>query len=179
MSDSYLATLERLADGCSSGGHLLCAHTLECRLALDEMVAAKNSREMAAKFDAGRERLSLQFEQPSETWSTSALLRTARDLLLTPPTSDPWWRSISITTSLARLGERGLSADAVVRTGLARDLVKLIVRDAAMFWAASVAEDIERVEVPDVLAPRPPCFKRTPPLRVTRTSFLRTSPPSL
>lgn len=78
MSDSYLATLERLADGCSSGGHLLCAHTLECRLALDEMVAAKNSREMAAKFDAGRERLSLQFEQPSETWSTSALLRTAR-----------------------------------------------------------------------------------------------------
>lgn len=153
MSDSYLAALERLADGCSSGGHLLCAHMLECRLALDEMVAAKNSREMAAKFDAGRERLSLQFEQPSETWSTSALLRTARDLLLTPPTSDPWWRSISITTSLARLGERGLSADAVVRTGLARDLVKLIVRDAAMFWAASVAEDIERVEVPDVLAP--------------------------
>ena len=73
MSDSYLATLERLADGCSSGGHLLCAHTLECRLALDEVVAAKNSREMAAKFDAGRERLSLQFEQPSETWSTSVL----------------------------------------------------------------------------------------------------------
>lgn len=34
MSDSYLATLERLADGCSSGGHLLCAHTLECRLAV-------------------------------------------------------------------------------------------------------------------------------------------------
>lgn len=153
MSDSYLATLERLADGCNSGGHQLCAQTLECRLALDKMVAAKNSREMAAKFDAGRERLSLQFEQPSETWSTSALLRTARDLLLTPPTSNPWWRSISITTSLARLGERGLSADVVVRTGLARDLVKLIVRDAAMFWCASVLEDVEEVEVPEVLAP--------------------------
>jgi hypothetical protein len=71
MSDSYLATLERLAEGCHSGGHELCAQTLECRVALDGMIAARNSSELAAKFDAGRERLSLQFEQPSETWTTS------------------------------------------------------------------------------------------------------------
>ncbi|TDL45038.1 hypothetical protein [Microbacterium oleivorans] len=153
MSDSYLATLERLAGGCESGGHESCAQTLECRVALDEMIAARKSVELAAKFDAGRERLGLQFEQPSETWTTTALLRTARDLLLTPPTANPWWRSISITTALARLGERGLSADVIVRTGFARDLIKLIVRDAAMFWSASGLEDIDTVEIPDILAP--------------------------
>ena len=153
MSDSYLATLERLAEQCDSGGHQLCLQTFECRVALDGRVAAKSSSEMAAKFDAGRERLKLQFEQPSEAWTTSALLRTARDLLLTPPTSNPWWRSISITTALARLGERGLSADVVVRTGFARDLIKVIVRDAAMFWSASRLEYVNEVEIPDVLAP--------------------------
>ncbi|MDY0828459.1 hypothetical protein SK224_04890 [Microbacterium sp. BG28] len=153
MSDSYMATLERLADGCDSGGHELCAQTLECRIPLDGMIAAKRSSEMAAKFDAGRERLNLQFEQPSENWTTSALLRTARDLLLTPPTSNPWWRSIAITTALARLGERGLSADVIVRTGFARDMISLIVRDAAMFWCASGLDGVEGVDIPNVLMP--------------------------
>ncbi|WP_138945663.1 lipopolysaccharide assembly protein LapB [Plantibacter sp. M259] len=120
---------------------------------LDQMIVATKSREEAAKFDAGRERLHLRHEQPNENWTTSALLRTARDLLLTPPTSNPWWRSIAITTALARLGERGLSADIVVRTGFARDLVKLIVRDAALFWSASDLEGTGEVSVPDVLAP--------------------------
>lgn len=153
MTDSYLATLERLAHECRSSGHLLCDRTQECRTALDRLMAARSGREKAARFDAGEERLRLQAEQPNETWTTSALLRTAKDLLLTPPTKNPWWRSIAITTALARLGERGLSADAVVRTGFARDLVQLIVRDAAMFWCAAGLDDVDDVAVPDILEP--------------------------
>lgn len=156
MSDTYLVTFERMADACEAGGHQSCAESGECRSPLERALSEKAAREQAAKFDAGKERLRLQSEQPSPHWTTSALLRTAKDLLQTPPTNDPWWRSVAITTALARLGERGLGADVIVRTGFARDLVQSIVGDAAMFWCASTPEgvdDDDDVEIPDVLQP--------------------------
>ncbi|QEE60137.1 hypothetical protein FVA74_00115 [Salinibacterium sp. dk2585] len=136
MVDSYLLFVERIAAECDSRDHEFCGGSGHCRTAATEHAAEQARLRQAAEFDAGKERLSLQLSQPSANWSTSALLRTARDLLLTPPTRDPLWRSIAITTALARLGERGLSADALVRTGFARDLVLKIIRDASMFWCA-------------------------------------------
>jgi hypothetical protein len=171
MTDSYVATLERMAHECESGGHQLCAETRECRIPLDRALSSRARREEASNFDAGEERLRLQASQPADTWSTSALLRTAKDLLLTPPTNDPWWRSIAITSSLARLGERGLGADAIVRSGFARDLVGSIVRDAALYWCASALDDVVDVDVPIILQPWVELLDSDPSLISHRTEL--------
>lgn len=93
------------------------------------------------------------------------MLRTASDLLATPPTTNQLWRSIAITTALARLGERGLPADPVVRIGLGPGLAKRILGDAAFFWSAAQADHLTRNGIPPLLGPWCDLFDEEPGLR--------------
>ena len=67
---------------------------------------------------------------PDASWSTAALVLRVRSGILTPPWVDPLRRSISVTQSLGLLGERGLHADAYVRSYLVRPLTRRIVGEA-------------------------------------------------
>jgi len=153
VTDLAEAAFERLALDCESEGHALCSGTLECQLLLQQHRAHLDRKAAAAQFDAGRERASIRGQQPAHTWSTSALLRTATELLLRPPVNDVLWRSIAITTALARLGERGLSADAVVRTCIGPILIRRILGDTGLFWSAHRNSDIPQDQIPEVLRP--------------------------
>ncbi|MBK8463507.1 MAG: tetratricopeptide repeat protein [Nigerium sp.] len=116
--------------------HALCGGTEAC---LDQVEVQQRVVERAHRargFDASKGALGRRGEQPTSWWSTSELLRTVLDGVVTPPHTNWLWRSITITTALARLGERGLSPDAVIRTGFGHDLIRRAIMDAAVFWLA-------------------------------------------
>lgn len=146
-----ITALELFAGQCCESGHAMCDHTGACLDALDAQAQKNAAAACAARFDASGSVLSKRTEEPSSTWSTSELLRTVLDRVLTPPNIDWLWRSITITSALARLGERGLSPDAVLRTGFGRDLRRRILRDATAFWLAERDGSLTRDDVPAFL----------------------------
>ncbi|MFS0704038.1 hypothetical protein AB6N23_05880 [Cellulomonas sp. 179-A 9B4 NHS] len=90
--------------------------------------------EGATSFDVSKEVLERGGEWPGHHWSTPALLRLVKTEALEPPRRDPRRRIMRVTTALARLGERGIPADAVVRTCLGPALVRQIIIEAASIW---------------------------------------------
>lgn len=136
---------------CGSRDHELCQGTGACLELLDELRRSRDVEQKAKRFDAKREALTRQGEEPTSEWSTTALIRTTLDHILTPPSENWIWRSIVITSALARLGERGLSPDAVLRTGLGRDLAQRILADSGMFLAAEQGGHLRRGEIPTFL----------------------------
>lgn len=145
------AAFELYSIQCADGEHELCGGSGACSEQLALHVDSCLDERRARAFDASRAALERRQEQPSPSWATSALLRTVLDLILTPPTSNWLWRSISITTALARLGERGLSPDAVMRTGFGEDLTRRILLDAASFWVVERDTGKSRANMPPLL----------------------------
>lgn len=139
---------EVFAAHCGDRGHELCGGTGACIEQLALLADATSAELESCTFDASRAALEKRLEQPSASWTTTALLRTVFDLILTPPTNNWLWRSITITTALARLGERGLSPDAVVRTGVGPDLTRRILLDTAAFWVAERDSALNRTDMP-------------------------------
>lgn len=84
---------------------------------------------------------------PQHGWSMAALLRTISDLITSPPGVDPLKRMVMITTALARVAERGYSADAVVRTCLGQLLVRHVVLTAVSLWQAERAGELCRADL--------------------------------
>lgn len=153
MTDLTEAAFQLLAEECAASSHSLCRGSLECDSLGEAHRIAVQRRALAEQFDAGRDRALVNGQQPAHNWSTAALLRTVTDLLLRPPVANELWRSISITTGLARLGERGLSADSVVRTCIGPSIIRRILLDTGLFWSAYRNGDIPEHEVPDILRP--------------------------
>lgn len=153
MGDLPEVAFMLLTQECMRQDHRICGGDESCAELQAKHRRMRERDEDARQFDVGHQRWLLVNEQPSESWSTAALLRTVSDLLATPPTSNPLWRSIAITTALARLGERGLPADPVVRTGLGPGLIKKILGEAAFFWSAAQADRVARDQTPEVLRP--------------------------
>lgn len=87
-------------------------------------------RDRAHAFDARQQLLEQRGSLPSDLWTTAALLRLVRDELTTPPwdRTDEFSSGLRATSALARLGERGLPPDALVRTGLGTDLRRAVTR---------------------------------------------------
>lgn len=153
MNDLKGIAFELLAEQCAQADHEWCDQTRACEDVGAEHARRRDLAQRAQAFDAGHERWAVADSQPGHDWSTCALMRTAVDLMLTPPARDPLWRATAITTALARLGERGLPADAVVRTGIGADLIRKILRDASFFWSAATADQAARGRVPRILRP--------------------------
>ncbi len=153
MADLISSALELFAEHCAHQDHALCGGSRECeQLQADRLRALERAR-VARQFDAGHERWALASQQPAHDWTTTALLRTASDLLLTPPERNRLWRSTAITTALARLGERGLPADVMVRTGMGPGLIRKILSDVAFFWSAARGGHVAPRRTPVILRP--------------------------
>jgi hypothetical protein len=88
----------------------------------------------AAKYDVHIVSARHQHEVPDDSWPTTALLGLVLALAQEPPWVDPLNRSIRLTSALARLGERGLRADTVVRTCLGPQLLRRILLVAGSMW---------------------------------------------
>ena len=144
MTDIVGAALERLADECGSDGHRICGSTMGCLATLEAHNAARRREEAARGFDVGRVRARHGDGLPAHDWSTTALMREVNDRVLAAPFRDPLRRSIAVTLGLARLGERGLPPDAIIRTCLGPTLIRQILVQAASFWCAERQGRLER-----------------------------------
>lgn len=131
--DIILTVLERYAHECAQGEHQGCEGRRECEGAL-ESYSQQIPDTGAALFDSSKILLARGQAWPDETWPTTALLRLVKNSVLDAPYRDPMRRSLLITTALARLGERGIPADAVIRTCLGPPLVRHIIIQISAFW---------------------------------------------
>lgn len=68
--------------------------------------------------------------EPSIYWSTAQLLRLVSDNLRRLNVPDRLRRDTQITSALGKLADRGLSADAIIRTGFGPMLIDLILEGA-------------------------------------------------
>lgn len=143
--------LHVFASECENRDHVPCGQTGSCLELLEDLRRSREIAQRAKGFDAKKEALVRQGQEPASDWSTAALIRMLLDFILTPPSENWIWRSIVITSALARLGERGLSPDAILRTGLGEDLARRVLLDAAAFLAAEKSGDLRREEIPTFL----------------------------
>lgn len=149
----------RFAQDCAEGGHQMCSagrspygcNSLAERAALDV-----ERLERAQLFDAGQEHMTHLTGFPDRTWTSTALLREVIESWMTPPWHDirGWFqRGVWATAALARLAERGIPADALIRRGLQRRF-RLQLTTLVVTARADLAVREER-------SPRPPI---APPL---------------
>lgn len=135
---------------CFHSDHGLCGDSRVCTSALTAIGEAKSSKERAARFDVGREVLARGDEMPDQTWPTTTLLAFVHRHLLNQPNVRGLWRATAITTALARLAERGIPADCVVRTCIGPTLLRRILMTTSATWLATRAGDIPRDRIPEL-----------------------------
>lgn len=87
---------------------------------------------------------------PSAHWSTSELLNFVQNALTSQPNIQPARRSISITTALARLGERDFNPDWVLRTLLGEELCRHIIITCAVVWNRIRRGELTVMDVPEL-----------------------------
>jgi len=128
LSDRRLLALAaaRFAKDCaeadhqlSSSGSALCV----CREVAEQAALDVHGLERAQVFDAGREHVAHLNGFPDRTWTSTALLREVIESWMAPPWNDlrGWFqRGVWATAALARLAERGIPPDALIRRGLQR-----------------------------------------------------------
>lgn len=129
---------------CADQHHGDCANPAQCERAeraLDRQLAD------VASFDARLSYMMFARREPSANHPTAALMRGVADMAVSPPWSDPLWRSIWITSALARLAERGIPADAVLRTGVGQALRERLAFEAASAWYAMRHGSLDGEEV--------------------------------
>lgn len=105
-------------DECRESGHRMCQPPGACELALDNAIERSRFDAAARQFDLAHVCVPSLSDPPAHTWPTAALFRVVTQTLL----DEPAWsksahrRVVWLTSALARLGERGIPADAIVRT---------------------------------------------------------------
>ena len=141
-----VAALERQAEWCGDNGHEPCNGSLLCERVASYQVGRASFDSRARSFDVGALAAEYAGREPSAAWPTTALLRVVHDgLERVPWSSGAFRRSVMITSALARLGERGIPADAIVRLCvgplLARRITVHVVHALADLRRAEVAEE--------------------------------------
>jgi len=134
VTDLIGVALVRHAAECSARDHEWCQGTADCTKALDAHRDALAREGATSAFDVTKVLLGHGDSWPDERWSTTALLRLVKTEALEPPHRDPRRRILRVTTALARLGERGLPPDAVLRTCLGPALVRRIIIEVSAMW---------------------------------------------
>jgi len=127
-SDRRLLALAaaRFAEHCAEANHQLSSSgsaLCECREVAEHAALDVDRLERAQVFDAGREHVAHLNGFPDRTWTSTALLREVIESWMAPPWNDMrgWFqRGVWATAALARLAERGIPADALIRRGLQR-----------------------------------------------------------
>lgn len=133
--------VENLVRACNENNHLFCGNSMKCTDLVSLFSSSRGDLESVGQTWKTKN------AQPSHSWSTSQLMRCVKDLLLGFPDDDPYRRATFITTALARLGERGFSPDAVLRTGFGQLLVnRILFVYAQAYRNVSLGKwDLERV----------------------------------
>lgn len=150
MSDPRIgAALQRFVQECEASGHKLCGRTMVCEGGWrahrgDEAAVAE------LEFDAGRALMAVVGEMPGHHWRTTTLVAYVRHHLMTQPNIRGFWRGTAITTALARLAERGIPADCVVRTCVGPALARRIIVTATSMFSATRRGECDRRYVPEL-----------------------------
>jgi hypothetical protein len=148
-----LLAISRFADNCRENGHVLCTSPGACERTLESAIQRVDFDSRARQFDLGSSTQPPATEPPAHTWSTAALLKVVVKQLF----DEPAWsrtahqRTVWLTSALARLGERGLPADAVVRTYFGPRIRRQIVFEVVGAWKAVAAGKIELNDIPPAL----------------------------
>ena len=108
----------RIAAQCERTDHSFCGGTKACN-DFREFVAGSGQ-----DFDSGRLLLNCGHDCPDQSWPTTALLRLVSEAIDGRESKLSRRRTIRLTSALARLGERGLGADMVLRTWLRERLIR-------------------------------------------------------
>lgn len=149
--------LQLLARLCSDGGHASCDDSRRCTLGL------RVWRGGTVGFDATEQVLRRGGDWPDPGWSTAALLTLVRRLVaLEVESISDRKRVLLATSALARLAERGLGADVVLRTCLRRDLRWAAYVRIAAAWSA---RDGNAIDPGDPAAPLVDLLEEDPALR--------------
>lgn len=135
---------------CTEAGHPLCQDPVACEHLAESADRTLNTEYRAAAFDARGAALARRGEMPDHSWSTTELLVQVEELLHAQPNIDGPFRTIAITTALARLGERGLVPDWLVRDRLGPGLVRRAIIASASVWHRIAIGHLDASEVPEL-----------------------------
>ncbi|WP_216395577.1 hypothetical protein [Arcanobacterium phocae] len=117
---------------CESTNHSLCCENAPCS-DISRCVIGGSGRE----FDARAEELSYEHMLPDHLWSTTALLKFVVSSLKESPHNGGLYRGVAITLALARLGERGIKPDWLVRVCIAPQLLRSMLMRVVEEWRLS------------------------------------------
>lgn len=136
-----MRAVQRLANYCRENGHRGCQDEANCEELSQSAGAEVEAYQAAIQFEVASDSLEMSGEGPNALTPTTELMVCASSNIL----SVPWGRqglrrSVWATTALARLAERGIHADAFVRTHLADALRRKIALHVATAWAHSQRE---------------------------------------
>lgn len=124
-----------LARSCASRGHDSCRNPDACELLLSSVSTADDLVAAALQYDVAIPYNDHGGSEPNATWPVAALLRCVSTHIVQPPWREgAFRRSVWVTGALARLGEKGLSADAVLRTCVGPSLKQRILILVATAW---------------------------------------------
>lgn len=140
-------------EDCHESGHSMCDGVGECERALESARDRLDFDLRARQFDLFRVGVAPSAEPPAHTWSTSALFRVVTERLLDEP---PWSRSahrrmVWLTSALSRLGERGIPADAIVRTCFGGRIRRQMIIEIVSAYLAIERGEVTPEEIPPVL----------------------------
>lgn len=130
---------------CHDSGHELCRGSLACERGLKSL--ASSLEHPSEDYDCGREILQIKDALPAHDWSTPTLIGYTRHHLLQQPNVRGYWRATAITTALARLAERGLPADFLVRHCMGPALLKRILVTTSMLLVGIHRGECQRSQV--------------------------------
>lgn len=150
MHEAVRDALLLFEEACSRSGHELCLGRKTCIEGLEAVGRWRHEQATASQFDAARQLMLRQEEMPSHDWSTPELLLFAAEQLKRQPNLDSLWRATSITTALARLGERGLPVDCMVRTCMGQDLLRHIIIVISNVWSDINDDSRSRADYPEL-----------------------------
>lgn len=150
MTDQLYPLIQAFTTACAGSGHAVCQAPQTCERMAAESETLERTDRQSAGYDARLLAITRRRQLPDHSWKTSELVTRVEELLHSQPNLDGPFRTISITTGLARLGERGLSPDWLVRTHIGPSLIRRIVLAATSVWHEIHRGEMDRSQVPEL-----------------------------
>ncbi|SBS77685.1 hypothetical protein MHPYR_470019 [uncultured Mycobacterium sp.] len=148
-----LEALKRFAQDCREADHSFCTLPGACERTLAGEIDRADFDARARRYDLASLTFPPTSEPPSHTWSTAALFRVVVKTLF----DEPAWslfahqRTVWLTSALARLGERGIPADAVVRTYFGPRIRRQIIFEVVGAHRAIARGKVRLLQIPRAL----------------------------
>lgn len=141
---------------CHLNGHPFCGGTKACEDELRRFGIRAAQSDQESRFDPGRAARSFGESLPDFRWPTAALVHVVRHGTLSQPDADGLRRATWITTALARLAERGIATDPLMRRWLGPVLARHVMTIAATLWlqirSATLTLEVVRPQIRGWLA---------------------------